>query len=114
MHSQFFCTASITLNECREFFFKAEPLKSRYAWMFEHKCPNLADWRWQTLLNVLEHCLPRIHPLRLVWRKEVFAGASRDLENQGVDDAVQLDLVNRAITDQFFGHTGKCCGMFRA
>jgi hypothetical protein len=27
---------------------------------------------------------------------------------------VQLDLVNRAITDQFFGHMGKCCGMFRA
>ena len=41
------------------------------------------------------------HSPRLVWRPEVFAGASRDLENQGVDDAVQLDLVNRAITDQF-------------
>jgi len=58
-------------------FFAKDPLRKTYGWLFDTACPNLAEWRWRTLINVLEHLLPRILPLRLVWDAQRIQGLSR-------------------------------------
>ena len=85
----------------RAVFFNVEPLKSKYGWLFETRCHNLAEWRWQTLAVVLEYILPRVFPLRLVWDRTKFEGGNAE------KDGVRFDLVTLAITNQWFWAYGR-------
>lgn len=66
LHRRVYC------ERLRALYFNVEPMKSRYAWMFETRCANVAEWRWSTLVTVLIFVLPRLFPLRLVWKQSDF------------------------------------------
>ena len=84
--------------------FGVEPLRSKFAWLFNASCPKLADWRWQTLIRVLNHILPRILPLRLVWNSA--AVASANIRGLGVDDAAVAHL-SACIENPFYWAYGR-------
>ena len=80
-------------------FFHEGPLKTKYAWLFHSKCPSLAEWRWQTLITVLNYLLPRIFPLKLVWDPKHFSGEKKDAE-------INLAEITKAIRDPWFWSYG--------
>ncbi len=88
----------------QENLFGQEPLRSKFAWLFEVSCPKLADWRWQTLTRVLNHVLPRMLPLRLAWSSA--AVPPTDIRGLGIDDASTAHL-SACIDNPFYCACGR-------
>eukprot|EP00971_Amphidinium_carterae_P311677 6194969-Amphidinium_carterae.2 len=57
--------------------------------MFERDLPRLVEWRWGTIVEVLQHLLPLEEPLRGAWAPHLF---SRSATSESPPDFSEVDL----------------------